>query len=138
MDLEASFSHLGLPDRTVSLGNLLQTQNTPQSLLFSQNTGLPSNHIHHTHASSDSSPLICDLDICATESLLFPIEYAVLSLGALTQPYFCRPVAIQWQQRISTLAASRQTPATKNLRNGDTDPGTRERASRVEGTWDDC
>ena len=138
MDLEASFSHLGLLNRMDSLGNLLQTQNTPQNLLFSQNTGLPSNRINHTNALSDSSPLVCDLHICAIESLLFPMEYAVLSLGALTQLYFCRSVAIQWQQHISTLAASCQMPATKNRRNGDKNPGTRERASRVEGTWDDC
>ena len=65
MALEASsFSNLGLPDARNSLSNLLRTPTTPQSHTFSQNTSLLSDR---THILPDSSPIVHNLIICATE-----------------------------------------------------------------------
>src|SRR6267154_994699 len=61
------FSDMALLDGRNLTGDLLHTPNTPQTHLFTQNTSLFPDRTHNIHALLDSSPLVCDLIICASE-----------------------------------------------------------------------
>jgi len=63
----SGFSNIAIPDGTILTGDLLRTPNTFQSHMLNQNASLLLDRTHDIHTSADSSPLVCDSIICATE-----------------------------------------------------------------------